>query len=253
MAKRADTKTSLRLELEGQVTLQRLGDAVDAWTDFLREVGRDVAGRVGRDAVRYVITEAKGGSLTLGVRPQAAKKNVPAAMIPRIATTVTAGIRSLDRSAKRPRHFSDVALLKLRSLARLVDSETPQVKIGNGTGSEITLSARLMANVETVLAPELTSIGTVEGRLEGLIIHGKPRFLIFDPLTGRQVSCYFSGRIDWESVLRLFGKRVAATGIIKSRRSGEKVSIQVTQLQPLPPDEELPSSAEVLGILKTAT
>ena len=254
MARRADSKTGLRLELEGQITLQRLGDAIDAWTDFLREVGRDVAGRGGRDAVRYVVTEAKGGSLTLGVRPQAAKRNVPAAVIPRIATTVTAGIRSLDRSAKRPRYFSDTALVKLRDLALLTDPETPTVKISNGTGVRISLSQRLVAHVEEVLTPEFTSIGTVEGRLEGLIIHGKARCLIYDPLTTRQVSCYFGGRIKWESVLRLFGKRVAATGVIKARRSGERVSIQATQLRPLQPDdEELPSVRDMLGILKTAT
>ena len=65
----APTNTALRLELDGQVTLQRLVDAAKAWTGFLREVGRDVVGATARDAVRYVVTEAKGGSLTLGVRP----------------------------------------------------------------------------------------------------------------------------------------------------------------------------------------
>ena len=74
MARRKTTATGLRLELEGQVTLQRLGEALDAWTNLLQEVGRDVAGATGRDAVRFVITEAKGGSLTLGVRPQPERK-----------------------------------------------------------------------------------------------------------------------------------------------------------------------------------
>ena len=250
--RKTDATTGLRLQLEGQVTLQRLGHAVDAWSDFLREVGRDVAGVAGRDAVRYVITEAKGGSFTLGVRPQAAKRAVSAAVVPRIAKTVTSGIRALERGAQRPKHFSDLALLKLRDLALLADPETPKVRVGNGAGTGIVLSSRLVAHVEAVLAPELTSIGTVEGKLEGLIIHGKSRFLIFDPLTGRQVICYFGGRVEWEDVLKAFGKRVAATGFIHSRRSGEKVSIQVSRLHVFPPDEELPSSREMIGILKAA-
>lgn len=143
-------------------------------------------------------------------------------------------------------------MLKLRDLALLADPETPKVKIGNGAGAGIALSSRLVAHVEAVLAPELTSIGSVEGKLLGLIIHGKSRFLIFDPLTGRQVICYFTGRVEWESVLKAFGKRVAVTGFIRSRRSGEKVSIQVSRLHVFPPDEELPSSQEMLGILKAA-
>ena len=213
----SSAKAGLRLQLEGQVTLQRLGEALDAWTDFLREVGRDVAGATGRDAIRFLITEAKGGSLTLDVRPQAAKKSVPAVVMPRIARTVTAGIRSLERSAKRPKHFSDTALIKLRDLALLADPETPTVRIGNGTGAGISLSSRLVAHVEAVLGPLVESIGTVEGKLEGLIIHGKNRFLIYDPLTGHQVVCYLGGRVEWEHVLKAFGKRVAATGFIRSR------------------------------------
>jgi hypothetical protein len=245
--------SGLRLQLEGQVTLQRLGEALGAWTDVLREVGRGVAGATGRDAVRFVITEARSGSLTLRVRPQAARKTVPAAVIPRIANTVTSGIRSLERSARRPKHFNDTALIRLRDLALLAGPETPTVKVGNGTGAAITLSSRLIANVEAVLAPEVESIGTVEGKLEGLIIHGKSRFLIFDPLTGRQVTCYFGGQVGWENVLKAFGKRVAATGFIHSRRSGEKVRIVVRQLHVLQTDDDLPSSADVIGLLKNET
>jgi hypothetical protein len=170
--------------------------------------------------------------------------------MPRIAKTITAGIHLLEHTAKRPKHFSDTALIKLRDLALLTGPETPTVKLGNGAGSAMPLSSRLVAHVEAVLAPEFESIGTVEGKLEGLIIHGKNRFLIFDPLTNRQVVCYFGGRVEWDQVLKAFGKRVAATGVIHSRRDGEKVSVNVTQLHVFPVDEELPSSADVLGLLK---
>ena len=250
MARRKTSTIDLRLELEGQVTLQRLGEALDAWTDLLQEVGRDVAGAASRDAVRFVITEAKGGSLTLGVRPQPGKKSVPVAVMPRISKTLTAGIRALEHSAKRPKHFSDTALIKLRDLARLTSPETPSVKVSNGIGSGITLSSRLVEHVEAVLAPELESIGTVEGRLEGLILHGKSRFLIFDPITSRQVVCFIGGRVEWQQVRDALGKRVAATGRIHSRRSGEKVSVFASRFEVLLEDSDLPSAADVLGILK---
>ena len=147
---------------------------------------------------------------------------------------------------------ADTALIKLRDLARLTSPETPSVKVSNGEGAAIRLSTRLVENVEAVLAPEFTSIGTVEGLLQGLITHGKNRFLIFDPLSGRQVTCYFSDRIPWKDVHAAFGQRVAATGTIRSRRGGEKVSIMVTRLYVFPLESELPSAADVLGILKAA-
>ena len=251
MARKSDP-TGLRLQLEGQVTLKRLGEALDTWTDLLQEVGRDVAGATSRDAVRFVITDAKGGSFSLGVRPQPGKKSVPVSVMPRIARTLTAGIRLLERRATRPKHFSDKALINLRDLARLTSPETPSVTVSNGKGTGIALSTRLVAHVESVLAPELESIGTVEGSLEGLITHGKSRFLIYDPITSRQVTCYFGGRIEWRDVIQAFGKRVAASGLIRSRRSGEKVSITASRLQVFLSDDELPSAFDVRGILKAA-
>jgi hypothetical protein len=251
MPRRKHDTTNVRLHLDGQVTLRRLSEALDAWIDLLREVATNVAGTTGRDAVRFVITEAKAASLDLAARPQPGKRDVSAAMMPRIAKSLSTGLRTLERTATRPKHFSDTALLKVRDLGRLKGPETPGISVGNGA-KPIELSARLLANVDAVLAPEVKSIGTVEGKLEGLIIHGKNRFLVFDPLTGRHVTCYFADRIKYEDVLKAFGRRVAVTGLIRSRRSGEKVDVHVSQLHVMPPDEELPSAADVLGILKAA-
>lgn len=252
MARRKHDQTSVRLHLDGQVTLRRLGEALDTWSDLLREVAAAVAGTRGRDAVRFVVTEAKAGSFDLSARPQPAKRDVSVAVMPRIAKTIASGLRSLEKRAVRPKHFTDAALLKVRDLGKLASAETPMIRIGNGTTPSIPLSSKLIAHVEAVLAPEVKSIGTVEGTLEGLIIHGKSRFLVFEPLSGRQVTCYFTERIEYEDVLRAFGKRVAVTGEIRSRRSGERVDIRVSRLYVMPPDEELPSASDVRGMLKAA-
>ncbi len=242
---------TVSLHLDGEVTLRRLGEALDAWTDLLREVATDVAGTQGRDSVRFVVTEAKAGSFDLAARPQPMRRDIPASVMPRIAKTITTGLRALERRPARPKHFTDTALIKVRDLGKLKSSENPNVSVGNGA-HQIALSSRLLANVEAVLAPEMTSIGTVEGKLEGLIIHGKSRFLVFDPITGRQVTCYFSDRIAYDDVLAAFGKRVSVSGWIKSRRSGEKVEVHASRLFVMPSDEELPSASDVLGILKSA-
>lgn len=258
MAKRKTTTDAkakaglITLKLDGSVTLQRLGQALDYWTDFLREVGREVSGVDSREPVRYIVAAAKGGSLSLGVRPQSAHRQVSVSVLPRIAKTVTAGLKSLERSAKRPRHFSDVALERVRDLAALRGAEIPDVLVGNGVGDPLALSTRMVKHVDAVLAPEIESIGTVEGHLEGLIIHGKRRFLIFDQATGRQVTCYFTDKLTWEAVLQAFGRRVAASGIVRSRRGGETVSVHVHRLYIFPPDAELPTADDVRGILRMA-
>ena len=240
----------IHLDVEGQVTLASLTRLVESWREFLGEIGKGVTGSPAKDAVRYVITEASGGSFALGVRPQPARDSVPASMMPRIARTVTSGIRELNEEAKRPRHFSDNALVKLRDLARLVGPETPSLRVSNGRGRPVTLSPTMLAHVEAVLAPEVRSIGTIEGELEGLIIHGRKRFLLYDRLTGRQVICYFRDSVSWEELRDEFGKRMAVTGEIRSRRSGERASIDVSSYYVFPREDELPSADEVRGLLR---
>jgi hypothetical protein len=113
----------------------------------LREVATDVAGTTGRDAVRFVVIEAKAGSFDLAARPQPARQDVSAAIMPSIAKTITTGLRTLERSARRPKHFNDTALIKVRDLGKLTSPETPIIKIGN-SAKPITLPTRLLANVE---------------------------------------------------------------------------------------------------------
>lgn len=251
MARKADSAL-VRLHLDGQITLRRLNDALDHWADLLREVSTDVAGTVGRDAFLFIVEEAKLGSFDLAVRPQSARRDVPPVIGRRIAKTVTAGLQALERKPKRPKHFNDAALTSVRELGRLVSAQLPVVTIGNGS-KPIPLSSRLLANVEAVLAPDVSSIGTIEGKLEGLIVHGKKRFLVYDPLTGRQVTCYFADEIPYDDVLRAFGQRVAVTGRIRSNRSGERVDINAKRLFLMPRDQDLPTPEDVLGLLKTAT
>lgn len=239
----------LHLDVDGPVTLADLTRLVGAWTDFLGEVGKSVVGNPARDAVRYVVTTASGGSFGLGVRPQPARESVPAFMMPRIVSAVASGIQELNENAKRPPHFSDNALIKLRELARLVGPETSSLKISNGSGRPVSLSTITLAHIDAVLNPEVRTIGTIEGELEGLIIHGTKRFFLYDRLTGKQVICYFGDAVPWEGLRDVFGKRIAVTGRIRSRRSGERAYIEVSSYYVFPCEDDLPSAAEVRGLI----
>jgi hypothetical protein len=100
------------------------------------------------------------------------------------------------------------------------------------------------------MGPPQDSIGTVEGKLQALNIHEKPpRFAIYDLLTDRRVECYFTTRIKLEDVLAGVGRRVAVTGLIKTRPTGERVSIEARELRLFPAEDELPTPDDVRGIL----
>lgn len=159
------------------------------------------------------------------------------------------------RARDRAGSDAQLAALVRDYLETYVSGQTPAQPLaaqgGRASAASLTAEER-RAGSAAVLAPEITSIGTIEGQLEGLITHGKNRFYIYDPLSAKQIICSFDERVGREPVLQAFGKRVAATGIIRSRRSGERVSVQVSRLYVFPPDSELPRAADVRGILKAA-
>lgn len=236
-----------------EVSLSQLHHVTGAWANLLREVAASVSGGT-KDTFRFVITEAKAGSLELAVRPVVAKKRVPpkiAKAAHRISKVITAGIRELSRQKRprRPAYFTDEALESARELAEeTLNAKT--VTVSNGTGKAILMDRQVLQNIDELIGPQFESIGTVEGKLEGVIIHGRRRFLIYDSLTGREVKCYFDeNRLADRDVLGAFGQRVAATGTIASRRTGEKLSIEVRRLEVFPSDEPLPAPDQVLRLI----
>jgi hypothetical protein len=98
--------------------------------------------------------------------------------------------------------------------------------------------------------PGLTSIGTVEGYLEGLNIHGASRyFSVYDDLTGERIQCHFPHRIKPDDIGLAIDKRVAVQGEIRYRETGEIVSVNAFSLDVFPSEDKLSTADEVLGIL----
>jgi len=114
----------------------------------------------------------------------------------------------------------------------------------------VTVTKRLAANVEEIIGAQVESFGTVEGRLEGLIVHDRRRFYVWDALTSRRVECSFGNRIPLDDVLGAFGQRVAARGIVRRRKTGEPVSVEANELRVFPAEDELPGLDDVQGIMR---
>jgi hypothetical protein len=250
MAKQT-SKQDLTLRIPSKrVTLEQLHRVLGTWYSLLAEVGSAVA-NVRRDAIDYVITKAKVGSMTLSVEPCPRQPGaVPKRSLPRIQKVVATGLTLLAKRSQRPKFFSDAALEKVKELSEQLDEKMPDLHLVKGNKIHVAITQQMSKHVQQILGPQFESIGSVEGVLEGLIIHGRSRFLLYDHLTGRQVTCFFSDRIPWKEIIEAFGKRTIASGLVKARKTGEKLSIEVTRLRVVPPEEELPKPDEVLGILR---
>jgi len=151
-------------------------------------------------------------------------------------------IEKLHYGVDRDEIFHDLvlAMRRLRAAGRDDDEEV------------MTSVMDFMEDVDEIIGPRLERFGTVEGRLEGLLAHRRRVFYIWESLTNRRVECVFGDRIPLDEVLAAFGRRVSARGLIRTRRTGEKLSVEARELYVFPPEEELPTVDEVVGILRNA-
>jgi hypothetical protein len=237
----------LELTLDAkEVSLSQLVSASSIFAALIREVSREYTGA--DRAVKWVV-EVESGSVKLPVKGRAASDKVAPSAVPEIVSAIVGGLKTLNERPARPPYFNDKALREAKALANLANEDLPRIAVTNGAVGMET-SKRLMTNVDEVLGAGRESIGTIEGKLEALNIHERPpRFGIFDLLTDQRVECYFGTNIDLEEVLRGVGRRVAVSGIIKTRGTGERFSIEVRGLRVFPPEADLPSPEDVRGIL----
>jgi hypothetical protein len=242
-----DSAAHLELDLDApEVALQHLVSAASVFAGLLREVARAYFG-TSQDPVRWVV-EVQPGSVKLPLRPTPALEEVSGSAFPHFVVVVTEGIALLDKTAERPSYFTDKALEQAKALANLSGSEVP-ISVRNGA-AKIPVTRRIAANVDDVLNKPDVSYGTVEGLLEAVNIHGTNRtFGVYDPLTGKKIECKLTGKVTVDDLGPAIGKRVAVSGLIVSRSTGERISIQADELE-IFEDTDLPSPEDVIGILK---
>lgn len=238
----------LRLMLDApEVSLAQLVSASSIFAALLREVSCEYAGS--ERAVKWIV-EVHRGSVTLPVKGRSMSDRLSDQAVPEIVAAVVGGIKTLSERPARPEYFNDQALREAKALANLVNDDLPRIAVLNGA-AEVNATRQLMTHVDQVIGEGRDSIGAIEGKLQALNIHEKPpRFAIFDLLTDERVECYFGTNVELEEVLRGVGRRVAVSGIIKTRGTGERFSIDVRGLRVFPPESELPTPDDVRGILR---
>ena len=125
-----------------------------------------------------------------------------------------------------------------------IKSETDVVKINKNVKTPI----------DAAVPSEAESIGTVEGRLEFLNIHGGGNlFRIYSPIPPEKVDCFFSPD-KIEQAREAVGRKIRVLGKLTYPK-GENFprSVKVVSIELLPEDDDLPSLGDLRGIAPDIT
>jgi len=237
---------------EGRVSVRALTAALENALDMLRSIeGNFVASGV---EVRWDVIRVKMKSpLQMTFAPTVTAPSISARSRQSIGKKIVKacfdGIAQIERSPIKPNHFDDDALSAARQLVKSMGKGMLTVS-SNGKGKkEVKLTDQAIANIDEIATKARTyrDIGTIEGRLEEISVHGtpqaSPQIRIWDPipLPGRAIKCVI-GEDRLSEAKELLGHRVAVRGPIQYRNH-KPISIDVQVIRRLRTQAELPRDA----------
>ena len=240
-----DKSTKIELTLDGEfVDAKQFLQGVEHFIGLIKEVA-DVVSADG-PKVDWLV-KVREGSNVLEAYPTAVDGSLEKGK--QCIVEIESGLRSLEEKAKRPRNFTDKALKHARGLSGIVGtlgSKIDNVKIGSFKRT-INITHQSYANIEKILGVHVVSFGSVEGKLRLISDIRGDHVVIEDPITHKKIRCNLEPGLD--EIFHHFGERVSVNGLVKYRKDGEIVSVQVRDYRIIG-GKQLPTADDVKGILK---
>jgi len=237
------------LKIEGDhegISLRSLLVGIGHELKILESLDMAISG-ITKGSVDWIVTDLRAGSIACEISPHSrlADKDYGAD----ISQFFVDGMRTLEEEGLTPPYFSDDILIEARSMLNMIGK-------GGTTGFEISMSGstpihvttKTAASIKQLLPTSYSSLGSIEGRIEMVSLHKKPKFVLYLSRTMRPVTCSFDSAALLKDVKDLLGFRVNVFGMISYNLKGEPTRVSVDNIRKLRDGNELPSIGNIMGI-----
>ncbi len=238
---------TLRLRILGElgaVHVRTLLSVVQNSFEILRELDAVLSG-LPKGSVEWVVTDLRTGSLDVEIESRAkqGQPNLGAAVV----EAFVAGFEHIIKDGRLPSAWSLNTARRGRDLVRSVRQDGANGLVITDLKRTVELTGDAYPSLAQMVKPNRTSIGSVEGALETVSIHGRPRFVVYHARTGKAVQCRFADRETLETAKAVMGRRVNVQGRLTSNVKSEPLSLWVKRLRVLREDSELPDIQDLSG------
>lgn len=238
---------SVRLEIKGQpesISLRSFLAAVNSLSRVLSDLDAAVSGEP-RGSLDWVVSRLGMGSLEVDVtsRPRGEEKNVGS----EVAHVFVSGLQLIEQRGLTPPFFSEASLDQTRRLLKQIGRDGTAGFVVTDFVDTVEISGQATANVDLLLTVRRRSLGSVEGRLEMISLHKRPRFVVYHALTQKAVTCRFEPD-RWLTIVKgALGRRVVVSGVVQSNAKGEPLRIELDDIRILRTRAEIPPAARLGG------
>jgi len=243
----------LRFELKGEpssIGLKAFATAVSNWLRVLADIDSAISGEP-NGSLEWVVSDLKIGSLSISAEARSLKEGRNVA--PDVSRAFVHGFRILENEGSTPPYLSENGMKNSKTILRLIGRDgVAGFRVGY-QNEDIELSARASANIDQLLPARRHSLGSVEGKLEMINLHGKvPRFIVYHHRTHKAVTCKFSTDRLVE-VKEALGKRVIISGSVQYNGKGEPLRVALDHMRVLRSNSELPTISQMRGYAPNLT
>ena len=204
-------------------------------TRLLRDVDRSIYGATSRH--EWLVHKLRASAPTITVRPALNGRHAVEA----VGTGLHAVTTGTDHP---PQYFTEPVLEDLQKMRRLFSrtSKCRSIIVFVNGEQTATIGHDISEKVSRIFAASYNNIGSLEGTLEAINVHGPPTVTIWDRISGSPVRCSIPKDEECIALVKgLLRKRVTVTGNIRYFVNGVPRSIaNVSQIEDATPDPNLP-------------
>ncbi|MCH8109095.1 MAG: hypothetical protein IIB15_03105 [Chloroflexi bacterium] len=207
--------------------------------ESIRKLLHDVDYAIHRERTgrRWIISRLGSSAPSLTVQPLLGDKET--------VDIIASGIRAVTNGTDQPpQYFTEEALQDLIDMRRLFTGRDRAsfIRVSANEEEIATIRHDISTKAGRILTAGYKNLGSLEGTLEVINLHGTPSFKIWDRVSNAPVRCFFPNTPDWKGrVKENLERRVAVTGTIRYFINGiPRTVTDILELQDITPDPSLP-------------
>ena len=201
---------------------------------LLRHVDEAIYGASAQ--TQWMVRQLRSSAPTITLQPERGNG--------RAVEAVGDGVRIITAGTDEPpQYFTEQALEDLKKMRRLFSGKASAKSIYVLTNGErsATIEKDISDKVSRILTAGYHNLGSLEGKLDAINVHGPPTVTIWDRVTDAPVRCRLPKGEEWIAQAKgLLQKRVLVAGKVHYFVNGAPRSIlEVTHLEDASPDPSL--------------
>jgi hypothetical protein len=252
--------TTLRLDITGNpksVPYRSFIDMANNSLAILSDLDPRFSHRQAGNVEWYMNNLSLNGALRIEVysKVRTLKTKILADVSRQVAGSFVRGFGTLEKEGRSPEYFTSYGMDRAAEMTRVIGHDKAHAIVAEVLEDEaaVEITESSVRNLKELIPESYRAIGSVEGTLEAISIHGRKRsghdrerllFVVYESLFGKAVTCRLSGIPLVEKVKDSLGKRVRVSGLVS--RNARSEPRQVMLYRP----EDLEVFGEDLRVLR---